>query len=236
MLKLDNVVKHYRAGEEPVRAIDGVTLRIRPGEFVALYGPSGSGKTTLLDLVAGFQRPDSGIVYVGGVDVAAMSERQHAEFLLHTLGIIGGPEYLLPGATAAENASLKLWRVDVRHASERIEPLLVRLGLGARINQKVDRLSMGERQRVLVAQALALDPRLVLADEPTGSLDTVRSREVLRLLREVSRERGSAVLLATHDPQAVTFADRALALRDGRLHEYDPEALFADAQPSEVAS
>jgi putative ABC transport system ATP-binding protein len=226
MLELRNVVKHYRVGSEPIRAVDGVSLDVQAGELVALYGPSGSGKTTLLDLIAGFQVPDRGTIHADGKCVSDLTERQHADYLLRTVGIIGGPEYLLPGATARENASLKLWRADMKHADERIEPVMERLGLRDRMEHPVRKLSMGERQRVLIAQALALDPKLVLADEPTGNLDTVRSREVLAMLHQIAGEQQAAVLLVTHDPQAVAFADRVLSLRDGQLHDYDPDELF----------
>jgi putative ABC transport system ATP-binding protein len=122
---------------------------------------------------------------------------------------------------------LKLWMLGVRGAERRVTPLLVRLGLGERLRHRPEQLSMGERQRVMIARALSTDPKLVLADEPTGNLDTRRGREVLGLLRELSHERGVAILLVTHDPQAAAFADRAHALRDGRLVEYEPDELFA---------
>jgi putative ABC transport system ATP-binding protein len=224
MLEIRDLIKHYQVGDgEPIRAVDGLSLRIAPGELVALYGPSGSGKSTLIDLIAGFQSADGGTVLIDGRDMALLSEREHADCLLRVLGIVGRPDDLLPGATAQENAALKLWRVDIRHADARIAPLLARLGLADRMNHPTRKLSMGERQRVLIAQALAVGPKLVLADEPTGNLDTLRSREILGLLHELCRERGMAILLATHDPQAVAYADRAYELRDGHLHAYSPD-------------
>ncbi len=227
MLETRGLIKHYRVGDgEPIRAVDGVSLSIAPGEFVALYGPSGSGKSTLLDLIAGFQPPDSGTVRVDGRDIAGLSEREHAEVLLRVLGIVGGPNDLLRGASAVENAALKLLRRDARRATTLVRPLLDELGLTERMHHPAGKLSMGERQRVLIAQALALDPKLVLADEPTAHLDTPRSREVLGLLRNICRRRGAAVLLATHDPQAVGFADRAHELRDGRLRDYEPDEQY----------
>lgn len=231
MLEIRDLVKHFQVGDgESIRAVDHVSLEVAAGEFVALYGPSGSGKSTLIDLVAGFQVPDQGTVCIDGRDMAGLSEREHADCLLRVLGIVGHADDLLPGATAQDNASLKLWRTDVRNAAARIEPLLTRLGLGDRLKHPAHKLSMGERQRVLIAQALALDPKLVLADEPTGNLDTLRSREVLALLHELCREREMAVLLATHDPQAVGYADRAYELRDGHLQDYSPDELFIRAR------
>ncbi len=229
MLQTRDLVKHYHAGREAIRAIDGVSLSVAAGEFVALYGPSGSGKSTLIDLIAGFQAPDRGTVLIDGRDIAKLTEKEHAEYLLRVLGIVGQPSELMPAALARENAALKLLRTDPRNATRLVEPLLRELGLGGRMNQPTNRLSMGERQRVLIAQALAAEPRLVLADEPTGNLDTRRSREVLGLIRDLCRDRDTAVLLATHDPQAVAFADRAHELRDGRLHEYDADEVFTHA-------
>jgi putative ABC transport system ATP-binding protein len=229
MLEIRDLVKHYEAGREIIRAVDGVSLTVGAGEFVALYGPSGSGKSTLIDLIAGFQSPDRGSVLVDGRDVATLSEKQHADYLMQTLGIVGQPSELMPAALARENAALKLLRTSPRDALALVEPLLIELGLGERMNQPTNKLSMGERQRVMIAQALATGPRLVLADEPTGNLDTRRSQEVLGLLRDLSRSRGMAVLLATHDPQAVVFADRAYELRDGQLHDYNPDEVYPHA-------
>lgn len=224
VLELRNLVKHYRVGEgEPIRAVDGVSMSVAAGEFVALYGPSGSGKTTLLELIAGLCTPDSGSVLIDGRDVQAMSHRESDEYRLRQLGIIGQPHNLIPGARAIENASLKLWLTNKRHAQRAIEPLLDRLGLGERMLHRTEQLSLGERQRVLIAMALATDPKLVLADEPTGTLDTQRTREVLALLRELCQERDMAIVLATHDPQGAAFADQVHELRDGRMGEYRPE-------------
>jgi putative ABC transport system ATP-binding protein len=224
VLELRDLVKHYRVGEgEPIRAVDGVAMSAAAGEFVALYGPSGSGKTTLLELIAGLCPPDSGSVLVDGDDVCAMSPSEGDRYRLHRLGIIGQPHNLIPGARAIENASLKLWLTNKRQARCTIEPLLDRLGLGERMQHRTEQLSMGERQRVLIAMALATDPKLVLADEPTGTLDTQRTREVLALLRELCTERGATIVLATHDPQAAAFADQVHELRDGRMGEYRPE-------------
>ena len=223
MLELRELVKHYRVGEgEPVRAVDGVSLTVDTGELVALYGPSGSGKSTLLMLVAALLRPDSGTVALDGREISALSEEEAARYRLNDLGFISQTADLLAGARVIENAALKLWLSDRRGAEARVRPLLERLGLGARLKHRTEQLSIGERQRLTIAIALSTEPRLVLADEPTGSLDTQRSHEVLGLLREVCRERQVAVLLVTHDPQAVAFADRVLELRDGRLGSYEP--------------
>jgi putative ABC transport system ATP-binding protein len=231
MLEIHDLLKHYQDGDgEPIRAVDGVSLSVAAGEFFALYGPSGSGKSTLIELIAGFQTPDSGKVVVDGRDVATLSEKQHGDYLLRVLGIIGQPKDLMPGASARTNAALKLVRDHPRHAPRLIEPLLRELGLGDRMTHPTNKLSTGERQRVLIAQALAMKPKLVLADEPTGNLDTRRGRQVLELLRDLCRKRGTAVLLVTHDPQAAGFADRVRELRDGRLREYNPDAVYPHAR------
>jgi putative ABC transport system ATP-binding protein len=233
LLELRDLVKHYRlAGDEPVRAVDGVSLTVAPGEFVALYGPSGSGKTTLLELIAGLRLPDSGSVLVEGRDVVRMSRREGDSYRLNQLGIIGQPHTLIPGARAVQNASLKLLLSNVRKAKPAVEPLLGKLGLGDRLQHRTEQLSMGERQRVLIALALSTDPRLVLADEPTGNLDTRRTREVLGLLRDLCHERRMALVLATHDPEAAAFADQVHELRDGCLTEYRPDNILLPFEPA----
>ncbi|MHB8242997.1 MAG: ABC transporter ATP-binding protein [Solirubrobacteraceae bacterium] len=197
-------------------------MTIASGELVALYGPSGSGKTTLIELIAGLQAPACGHVLVDGQDVARMSRKEAANLRLHTLGMVLQPHTLIPGGEAIKNASLKLLLANVRQAMPAIEPILAQLGLGARLHHRTEQLSMGERQRVLIALALSTNPRLVLADEPTAHLDTQRTKEVLTLLRDLCRERDMALLLATHDPEAAQFADRTYEMRDGRLSRRDP--------------
>jgi putative ABC transport system ATP-binding protein len=234
VLEIHELVKHYRLGAaEPVRAVDGVTLTIRPGEFVALYGPSGSGKSTLIDLIAAAQTPDEGEVRFNGKNLAAMSERELDEYRLNDLGVIGQPQDLIEGAHAVENASLRLALTNARRAESSIVPLMDRLGLGSRLRHRTEELSMGERQRVMIAMALSTNPRLVLADEPTGNLDTERSHEVLTLLREICDERQTSLLLATHDPQAAAFAGQIHELRDGHLREYKPGRMLAPAETVE---
>jgi putative ABC transport system ATP-binding protein len=229
MLRIEGLVKHFHVGEELVRAIDGLSLTITGGDMVALYGPSGSGKSTLIDLIAGFQTQDAGTVMVEGRDIRSLSEKEHADYLRLTVGIISQEDELWHASSARDNACLKLLHEHPKRAARMIEPLLIELGLGDRMSHPVRKLSKGERQRVVIAQALSTDPRLVLADEPTGSLDTRRSREVLGLIRDLCRSRGTAVLLVTHDPQAVAFADHVYELRDGHLHDYEPDELYVRA-------
>lgn len=226
MLELRDLVKHYRSGgAETVTALDGVSMSVAAGELVALYGPSGSGKTTLLSIVAALMPPDGGTVTVDGQEVSGLSAGKAARYRMRDLGYVSQAPDLLPGVPAIDNAALKLFgmRIGVREAHRRVTPLMERLGLGDRLGHRPDQLSAGERQRVLIARALSTEPGLVLADEPTGSLDTKRSREVLGLLTEICRERDAAMLLVTHDPQAAAFANRVHALVDGRICDYDPD-------------
>jgi putative ABC transport system ATP-binding protein len=222
MLELRELVKHYPAvGGETVRAVDGVTLKVEAGEMVALYGPSGSGKTTLLLMVATLLAPTAGAVLIGGRDISSLSEREASRFRLSELGFIRQSFDLLPGVTAIDNTVLKLLKeMRWRDAQREVAPLLERLGLGDRLTHRAETLSMGERQRVMIARALSTKPSMLLADEPTGSLDTQRGREVLELLRSLCRERDVAVVLVSHDPMAADYADRVYALRDGKLSDH----------------
>ncbi|HEY1688547.1 MAG TPA: ABC transporter ATP-binding protein [Solirubrobacteraceae bacterium] len=230
MLELRDLVKHYPlAGEhEPVRAIDGVSLTVQPGETIALYGPSGSGKSTLLLLVAMLLAPTSGTILIGGRDASSLSQREAARFRLSELGFIRQSFDLMPGVSAIDNAVLKLLdSMRWREARRTVTPLLERLGLGERLHHRAETLSMGERQRVIIARALSAQPSLLLADEPTGSLDSRRGGEVLELLCSLTRERNIASVIVSHDPMAADYADRVLALRDGRLCEHTPEHALA---------
>ena len=233
MLEIRELVKHYPSGGgEVVRALDGVSMSVMAGELVALYGPSGSGKTTLLTIVAALVRPDRGAVVVNGRDITDLSARDAARYRRVDLGYVSQSLDLMSGVPAIDNAALKLFdqRIGVREAHRRIAPLMERLGLGERLKHRPDQLSSGERQRVLIARALATGPRLVLADEPTGNLDSRRSREVLTLLTEVCTEQHVAMLLVTHDPQAAKYASRVHTLSDGQLSdgEHEPDLLAAE--------
>jgi putative ABC transport system ATP-binding protein len=223
VLELEDVVKHYRddAAEEDVRAVDGVSFTIEPGEMVALLGPSGSGKTTLLLLIAALLAPDAGAIRYQGRNVCGLSEAQANQYLRRDVGFIFQHFRLMPHVSAVENAARKLIisGVGPREACARAVPWLERVGLGNRLERTPEKLSGGERQRVAVARALATEPRLILADEPTGNLDSTRSREMVLLLQSIARDREACVLLVTHDRDAAMIADRCLALRDGQLTE-----------------
>jgi putative ABC transport system ATP-binding protein len=222
VLELRDLVKHYpSAGGELVRAVDGVSLRVQAGETVVLYGPSGSGKTTLLLMIGLLLTPTAGSVVIGDRDVASLSEREASRFRLAELGFIRQSFDLLAGVSALDNATLKLLKTHRWGKARReVAPLLEQLGLGERLHHRAETLSMGERQRVMIARALSTRPRLLLADEPTGSLDSQRGREVFVLLRELCRERDVASVVVSHDPTASEYADRAFTLRDGKLTEH----------------
>jgi len=240
MLELDGVVKHYHAATEEVRAVDGVSLEIAPGEIVALHGPSGSGKTTLLLLIAGLLAPEAGTIRFDGRDLASFSEKQASDYLFGEVGFIYQNARLTPHVSALESAASKLISggVGTREARARALPWLQRVGLADRVKQNTEQLSGGERQRVAIAKALAGDPKLILADEPTGNLDSARSHEIVALLASVAHEGGACVLLVTHDIQAAALADRRLTLRDGTLSDLAPEdgAGALDAPPRRTAT
>jgi putative ABC transport system ATP-binding protein len=219
-LELREVVKHYPSGGgETVRAVDGVSLTVSPGELVAMYGPSGSGKTTLLLLAAALIAPEAGSVLFDGRNVGELSEREGARYRLRDVGFVFQSFHLMPNTSALDNATIKLTAEGRRlsEARRQARPWLERLGLGTRSEHTPERLSMGERQRVAIARALVNEPRLLLADEPTGNLDSRRGRETLELLRGICHERDIPGLLVTHDPDARELMDRAYTLRDGHL-------------------
>jgi ABC-type lipoprotein export system ATPase subunit len=221
LLELDGVVKRYHGAGEEVCAVNGVSLTVDACEMVALRGPSGSGKTTLLKLAATLLAPEHGTIRFRGVDLSSFSERDESAYLRRDLGYISQRDRLMPRVSALENASVKLVLDGVgrRKAQADAREWLERLGLSDRVGHTPEQLSGGERQRVAIAQALVGDPKLILADEPTGNLNSALSMETIALLAEIAHERGAGVLLVTHDSDAAQLADRSFTLRDGQLHE-----------------
>jgi putative ABC transport system ATP-binding protein len=220
-LELRDVVKHYSSDRETVRAVDGVSLTVSGGEFIALYGPSGAGKTTLLLIAAALITADRGKVLFDERDLGELSERDGARYRREDVGFVFQAFHLMASMSALDNSTIKLagGGSTVREARVKARAWLERVGLGERIEHKPDELSMGERQRVAIARALVNEPRLLLADEPTGNLDSRRTHEILALLRDICHERDIPGLLVTHDPAAMVFVDRAYTLRDGRLSD-----------------
>jgi len=222
IVRAEEVRKAYPRGlhgVQTVRAVDGVSLAIDAGELVAIVGPSGSGKSTLLNLLGALDRPDSGEIWLDGKPLSKLDDAERTLLRRERVGLIFQFFNLLPLLTALENVTLPLLLAGAPRskAERRADELLERMGIGARREHTPDELSGGEMQRVAIARALSLRPPLLLADEPTGNLDSRSGAEVLELLRETARESGCAVLMVTHDPRAAAVTDRILEFEDGRL-------------------
>ncbi|MDP9070757.1 MAG: ABC transporter ATP-binding protein [Actinomycetota bacterium] len=218
-LRLDDVTKVYGEGAEAVTAVAGASLRVHPGEVVVVMGPSGSGKTTLLAMCGALLRPTAGRVWLGGADITELSEKHLPELRLSGVGFVFQAFNLLANLTVLENVRIvpEAARVGKAKADLQARELLDELGLGRRLHFLPDKLSAGEKQRVAIARSLANDPPLVLADEPTGSLDSRAGAQVMHLLEALARQRGKAVVCVTHDRRTQGHADRVLWLEDGRL-------------------
>jgi ABC-type lipoprotein export system ATPase subunit len=226
VLQLEGVGKTYRRGDELVHVLADFDFTVDAGEFVVVSGPSGAGKSTLLHIAGGLDAPDSGVVAVNGQDVWSISTGARAAFRRRNLGFVFQFFNLVPMLTAVENVSLPLVLdgVPARSADARAEELLERIGLGDRARHRPAELSGGQMQRVAVARALVARPSLVLADEPTGNLDSQSSTEVLDLLRSLSVEDGAAVVMVTHDLAAAGYGSRKVHLVDGRASDADAGA------------
>jgi putative ABC transport system ATP-binding protein len=227
LLELERVSKDYEGPGEVVHAVSEVSLSVQAGELVALYGPSGSGKSTLLLLAAGLLRADRGSVRFIGRELVSMSRSEALSYRREQLGFVFQSFNLAAGLSAEENTAIPLLMRGVEHrqARGRARALLAEVGLADRLGHAPERLSGGEQQRLAIARALVGDPRLILADEPTGNLDSETGAAVLELLGSLPRQRGTAVVLVTHDARAASVAERVLCIRDGRLSETktDPE-------------
>ena len=219
VVSLHEVRKVYGVGETAVRAVDGVNLSVPAGELVLILGPSGSGKTTLLSLIGGLLRPTSGVVQVAGNDLGQLSSAALANFRLRQIGFVFQFFQLFSSLTASENVEmpLRLAGCDAREAQQHAEFLLERFGLSQRLLYRPQNLSGGEKQRVALARALALHPPVIIADEPTGSLDSRNGEEVIRLLRQLVDDEQRTVLVASHDRRITQVATRVLRCEDGRL-------------------
>jgi putative ABC transport system ATP-binding protein len=215
--KVSGLSKFFQRGSTTVRALDGVDLEIGPGEFVALEGPSGSGKTTLLQLLGALDRPSSGDVIFEGRDLVTLPDHELASLRLESFGFVFQQFNLIPTLTAVENVEAKLAPTGVEDIEGRARRMLEEVGLAERANHLPSHMSGGEQQRVAIARALSVEPRVVLADEPTGNLDTKTGGEIIDLLAGLAAEHGSTVIVATHDATLAQRAPRRLSMRDGRL-------------------
>jgi putative ABC transport system ATP-binding protein len=215
------LTRRYKMGDTFVDALRGVDLTIARGEFVALVGPSGSGKSTVLNLIGGLDRPTSGQVWINGTELSASDERTLTQHRRQHVGFVFQTFNLLPRLTAEENVALPLMfnGVPEKERRARARALLERVGLGPRLTHRPTQLSGGEQQRVAIARALIGQPALLLADEPTGNLDTATGAEIMALLKELNQDQGLTLLVVTHDPDVAAFADRVVRLRDGRIQE-----------------
>jgi len=216
----ENLCRHYRMGETLIRAVDGVSLEVRAGEFVALLGSSGSGKSSVLNLVAGLDRPTSGSVIVHGRDLAKRSREELAKYRLHVVGMVFQSFNLIPSMTLAENVELPLRFAEVDRGQRQCmsREALERVGLRARVNHRPSELSGGEQQRASLARALINHPQLLLADEPTGNLDSHTGTEIMEMVRQFNRELGMTVVMVTHERAlAERYAQRMIFLADGKL-------------------
>jgi putative ABC transport system ATP-binding protein len=223
VIAVTDVTRSYQLGSrhEGVRALRGVSFTVAPGEFVAIVGPSGSGKSTLLNLLGALDRPTTGAVRLDGRDVATMSDTQLARLRNAEIGFVFQQFHMLARTTALDNVALPLVYAGVGRSARvaRARDALEAVGLGHRLEHHPTELSGGEQQRVAIARAVVTDPRILLADEPTGNLDTVTGDDVMRLLEQLNTDRGTALIVITHDPDIAARAPRQIRLRDGVIVE-----------------
>jgi len=221
VIRLEDVTRVYKIGEMETYALRGLTLSIEEGEFTALVGPSGSGKTTALQVMGCLDKPSSGRVLLKGEDVSKLSGNKRADLRRGSIGFVFQFFALLPGLNAYENIELPLLLAgkNGKQRKERVTELLEAVGVADRANHRPDQMSGGEQQRVAVARALATNPVLILADEPTANLDTDNGRQVMEIMQRLNQETGTTFVCATHDPRVVAFARRVVELRDGKVSD-----------------
>ncbi len=219
--KIENVTRIYKTGKMEAQALRGVNLTIESGEFTALVGPSGSGKTTLLQLIGCLDQPTSGKVFINGKDVSRLNRNQRADVRSGAIGFVFQFFALIPTLTAYENIEMPLLLTGVGSAErrKRVDELLKWVDLTDRGHHRPDQLSGGQQQRVAVARALATQPALILADEPTANLDTPNGKQVMEIMQRLNQETGVTFVFATHDPRVIQFARRVVNLRDGLIVE-----------------
>jgi len=218
-VKVVDVEKTYRLGENKVHALRGINMELKKGEFVAFIGPSGSGKTTLLNLIGVLDKPSKGKIYVDNIDLTLLKEKDLTTLRRHTIGFIFQFYNLIPVLSAVENVELPMLiaGVQTKDRENRARELLKMVGLGDRLNHRPDELSGGEQQRVAIVRALANKPSIVLADEPTGDLDSKTGKEIVQALRDLSNQEGATVIIVTHDPTVASLASKVFEMRDGMI-------------------
>ncbi len=224
IVQTENLERSYSLGKVTVQAVRGVNLTMHSGQFIVVTGPSGSGKTTLLNIIGTLDKPTMGRIFIDGQNIDGMKDGELTRLRRHKIGFIFQFHNLIPVLTALENVQLPMLTAGVktRTAQERARSLLGRVGLSERLDHLPDELSGGEQQRVAIARALANHPKLILADEPTGELDTKTGSEIVKVLYELAKQENTTVLVVTHDPVVAEKADRLYEMRDGQIVAYSP--------------
>ena len=219
VVKLDKVVKTYFMGDNQVQALRGISFEIEQGEFTAIMGPSGSGKSTCMNMIGCLDRPSSGLVEINGRQTAMMNEKELAQLRNITIGFVFQQYHLIPAMTVLENVMLplKYQKVDKGERLERAKEALKAVGLGERLNHRPHELSGGQKQRVAIARAMITRPKILLADEPTGALDSETGVQVMELFREINKTNGTTVIIVTHDPRIGNSVERCIKIFDGLI-------------------
>lgn len=226
IVRTKDVMKEFKMGQETLRALNGVSVDIKRGEYISIMGPSGSGKSTLFNAIGGLDKPDSGSVFINDVDMAQLDANELAFLRCHTIGYIFQTFNLITVMTALENVRLPtiFAGMSTDDGTDRAVELLNLVGLGHRLHHKPSELSGGQQQRVAIARALANDPSIILADEPTGNLDSKTGTEIIELLRQLNKEKGVTVISATHDYKMLDVSDRIIWIRDGKVEKIENRA------------
>lgn len=221
VVKIENVVRTYKMGDNEVQALKGVSFEIKQGEFLAIMGPSGSGKSTCMNMIGCLDRPTSGNVEINGKLTSSMTEKELAVLRNKTIGFVFQQYHLIPGMTVLENVMLplKYQKVNKSERKELAEKALKSVGLGERMNHRPHELSGGQKQRVAIARAMVTSPKILLADEPTGALDSKTGKQVMELFRQINQEKGTTIIIVTHDPGIGASMNRCIRILDGLIQE-----------------
>lgn len=221
VVKIKDVIRTYKMGDNEVQALKGVSFEIQQGEFLAIMGPSGSGKSTCMNMIGCLDRPTSGTVEINGKLTSEMSEKELAVLRNKTIGFVFQQYHLIPGMTVLENVMLplKYQKMDVGTRKELAIKSLEAVGLGDRIHHRPHELSGGQKQRVAIARAMVTSPKILLADEPTGALDSVTGKQVMELFRQINREKGTTIIIVTHDPGIGASMNRCIRILDGLIQQ-----------------
>lgn len=220
LIEARNITKVYESGGEQVAVLRDVTLTVEAGDFMALVGPSGSGKSTLLTILGALNPPTQGKVYVDGIDVYELKQERRADFRSHYLGFVFQQFHLIPYLTAIENVMLPMAILSYSHQEQqqKAQEVLAKVGLGTKLNRLPNQLSGGEQERVAIARAIVNQPPIILADEPTGALDTATGREIMELFRELNRE-GLTIVMVTHNEETLQYVNKTVMIKDGTIEQ-----------------